>query len=88
MGEPPIAIWIAVFLVGVIVGRWWFSIVAGVGVFVVIAVATDPEAGSVEIGFLVGVAVFLATLFAFALRWLVVAIAKGVLEGRRKRHPH
>jgi uncharacterized membrane protein YccC len=85
VGEPPIAIWIAVFLVGAIVGRWWLSIVAGVAVFAVIAVATDPGPGSVEVGFLVGVAVFITLLCAIALRSLVVSLVRDALDQRRKR---
>jgi len=83
VGEPPLAIWIGIFLIGVIIGRWWFSIVAGVGVFVVIAVASDPEAGSVEVGFIAGVAVFLVTLCAILLRSFVVGIVKDELARRR-----
>lgn len=85
MGEPPLLIWIAVFLVGLIVGRWWFAVGAAVVVFIFVTATADLEVSSAEVGFFAGVAVLITLLCGVALRWFVVAIAKGILDGRRKR---
>lgn len=85
MGSPPLLIWVGVFLVGLVVGRWWFAVGAGVVVFIFVTATADLEASSAEVGFFAGVAVLITLLCAVALRSLVVSLVKDVRNGRRKR---
>jgi hypothetical protein len=85
MGSPPLLLWIGVFLIGLIVGRWWFAVGAAVVVFIFVTATADLEASSAEVGFFASVAVLITLLCAIALRSLVVSLIRDVRNGRRER---
>jgi len=73
------------FLAGLIIGKWWLPIVAGIAVFLIGAIFSDLEADPVGFGLITGFAAAVLTLGGVTVRLLISVVVEDVGKRRQAR---